>query len=531
MLAFFAVSIFPQAATVNMCGTVTDAGGKPLADVVVRLGQATYNNGYGQAPYLVSTDATGHYQLGTGTCNVNTVIPKSTLASGDAFSRPLYVGGKVLFSLPQATASVRMSIYTLAGRFVRDVMNSSLSKGNYSVSIDTRGISSQYYLLRVTINGFASTMRIQPAFHSTDGAIVQNSSEFQTRLEKLAAVVDTLHATLPGYTIGVTPVTALSGQNDFVLTKSTTWNGDTNAFWGDVSKYPTDGEYVILNRTNGMFPDSMIWFAPMGGTKIQLSKQSTIKIPNQGRFYIWIAPKDSVDGGKNPLYFDFVEQNWDGNSWRGNTTRVDGWRLPITFRIHTSTNHDTVLGDSYQQFFQSRKSKFDEFVNEVPKEFIGLATQDFANIYAPHTSPVNFFNKNGPYQNYFDAYYDSAIKANPSPTPPTTSTTGSTSLAFEIFACAGQWAGMPPWSAAMNRHIATTPSGYPWGNGQDYPNWRNPVNAPTFYNGAPCNYFSKWCHRRAINGKAYGFPYDDVAEQAAFAGVGNTQSVILAIGW
>jgi len=56
-------------------------------------------------------------------------------------------------------------------------------------------------------------------------------------------------------------------------------------------------------------------------------------------------------------------------------------------------------------FFQPRKAKFDEFTNEVPKEFTKLATADFANIYAPHmierTGPT-LFNTGGPYVSYFD---------------------------------------------------------------------------------------------------------------------------------
>jgi Beta-1,3-glucanase len=510
-LAFFAGSVFSQ--TVNMCGTVTDAGGKPLVNAVVRLGQATYDNGYyAQAPYLVSTDADGHYQLGTGTCNVN-VIPRSTLAGGDAFSRPQYVGGKVLFSVPQTTASVRMSIYTLAGRFVRDVMNSGLVKGNYSVSIDTRGISSQYYLLRVTIDGAATVMRIQPAFHSTDGAIVQNSSGFQTRLEKLAAVVDTLRATMPGYTIGVTPVTALSGQNDFMLTKNSTWNGDTAGFWGSGYPVATGGvTYVILNRTNGVWPDSQIyWALSQGGAKTRLDKQRTVTVSGGGRFYIWIAPNDS-----NSRYMEWVEEAVGNGSINGNNlTRVDGWRLPIMFRIHFATGKNTDRGDLYEMFFQPRKAKFDEFINEVPKEFTKLATADFANIYAPHmierTGPT-LFNTGGPYVSYFDRYQDSCIAHNTGVPAKTT--------AWNIFACAGSYGNSATWGGNMNRHVGTLAS----------TQWCDSSN---FYQNAPCNYFSKWVHLRSEQGMEYGFPYDDDCNKYSgiVGGVSGVQWFAIAIGW
>lgn len=520
VLAFFAGSVFSQA--VNICGTVTDQSGQPLTHTVVRLGQTTYDNGYGQSPYLVTTDNNGHYQLGTGTCNVS-VIPKSTLTRGDAFGQPLYVGGKVLFSLPQSDATVRMSIFDLSGRFVRDVMNESLSKGNYSASIDTRDISSQFYLLRVTINGASSVMRLQPALRLSTGVVVRSAPEFQTRLEKLAAVVDTLHATEPGYTIGVTPISALAGQYNFTLTKNNTWNGDLAAFWGDTSTYPKTFQYIILNRTNGAFPDSKIyWSHEQGGAKVQLSQQSIRPIVSE-RFYLYIDPTDS-----NSRYFDFLEVNAGGGTFNGNSTRVDGWRLPIAFRLHTSTGIDTIMGDSYETFFQSRQAKFDEFTNEVPKEFTGLATHDFANIWAPHTSPVNYFNTGGPYVTYFDRYEDSA-KVHYVINPNTQNDPGALTPvnAWDIFACTGGNGTMgssPDWSAAVNRHVATLSEGANWVN------WRT-NDSGSYYQAAPCNYFSKWCHRRSINDYCYGFPYDDDGAHMSFMGIGNVQWIAVAIGW
>jgi hypothetical protein len=347
----------------------------------------------------VQTDNSGHYKIGSGSCVVNT-IPRSARATGNAIGQPVYVGGKVLFSQQATSAVVRMSIFELSGRFVRDVMNKKLSRGNYSVSIDTRGIATQFYLLRVTINGVAFVLRLQPAAHLQGGEVVQNAPGFETRLEKLAAVVDTLHATEPGYTIGVKPIEALSGQYDFVLTKNNTFDGDENAFWGDTSKYPKTGvTYVVLNKTNGAFPDSKIyWSDQMGGTKIPITQTNTFKCPGNGRFYVWVAPNDSNDGHGNAKYFDFIEQNLCGtNGWCGNTTRVDGWRLPITFRIHKTSGTDTIMGDAYWMFYQSRQSKFDEYLNEVPKEFTPMAQVNFANIYAPHMTATNYFNTGGQY--------------------------------------------------------------------------------------------------------------------------------------
>jgi|WetSurMetagenome_2_1015567.scaffolds.fasta_scaffold00368_16 hypothetical protein len=526
MLALCANSGFSQT-SVNLCGTVKDENGNPLGRTVIRLSQATYANGYGQAPYIVETDAAGRYKIGNGDCATNIAAPKTVPLNGDAFSRPLYVGGKVLFSLPQATAAVRMSIYTVAGRFVRDVMSQNLSKGNYSVSINTRGISSQYYMLRVTISGASTVLRIRPSLRGADGAIVQSSSDIRTRLEKLAAdpaAVDTLHATVPGYTIGVKPITSLSGQFDFTLTKNNTWNGDTAAFWGSGYPVATGGvTYVILNRTNGAFPDSQIYWDINGNERApdkahRLDKGSAITVPagTGQRFFIYIAPFDSVQtGGHTPKYFDWVEQSIGpgaGAIYGNNLTRVDGWRLPIKFRIHTATA-DIDRGDLYELFYQPRKTIFEEFVNEVPKEFTALGTSDAANIYAPNLierKGISLFNTGAPYVGYYDAYQDSVRAHNPTAPAKTT--------AWNIFACAGP-IGSATWGGNYNRHVGTLPSSQ----------W---CDSSQFYKDFPCNYFSKWCHRRAEGGLQYGFAFDDDCNR--FSGIvatNNVQWFAIAIGW
>jgi Beta-1,3-glucanase len=524
MAALFAWSGFSQ--TVNICGTVTDQSGKPLTHTVVRLGQTTYDNGYyAQAPYLARTDGVGHYQLGTGTCPPVNII-SGVATRGDAFSRPMYVGGKVLFSLPAGNATVRMSIYDLTGRFVRDVMDKSLSRGSYSVSIDTRGISSQLYLLRATINGAAYVMKLQPVSRMSGGAVVQSAPGFQTRLEKIAAVNDTVHATEPGYTIGVTPITSLTGNCDFTLTKNNTWTGDLNAFWGDTSTYPKKGagaKYIFLNRTNGKWPDSKVcWSNGRFGAPTPFSQTNMASFG--GEVGLSIAPTDS-----NHRYYDFLEINGSPTgTWSGNTTRVDGWRLPIIFRIKTNDGKDTIMGDYYEMFFQSRESKFAEFINEVPKEFTWEATHDFANIWAPHKMDPFPFRSTGPYGDYFKRYQDSVVKnyvkdptwpADPGPFVPVTQ-------ADDIFACAGNSIGSSPyWSAAMNRHVAhIEPHGINWHH------WGYEDSA-YFYLDAPANFYSRWCHRRAINDYCYGFPYDDNGDHQSFMTMSNIQWFAIAIGW
>jgi hypothetical protein len=202
MFAFFAGSVFSQ---VNLCGKVTDPAGNPLTNTIVRLGQTTYDNGFGQNAYITKTDNTGYYHLGTGICTVP-VFKEDKVARSGAFSQPCYIGGQVLFSLRQDNLQVKIGLYDLAGRFVKELMNSRLSRGNYGVRVDTRAMSSQYYLVRVTVNGVSSVFKLQPLSRVGGANVAQNAPPFQTKLEKLAAVVDTLHATQPFYSIGVTPI-------------------------------------------------------------------------------------------------------------------------------------------------------------------------------------------------------------------------------------------------------------------------------------------------------------------------------------
>jgi hypothetical protein len=529
---FSAGSVFSQ--TVNICGTVKDQNGQPLAHTVIRLGNTTYDNGYwATAPYMAHTDQNGRYHIGAGVCT--DALSNNTLPMGEVIARPTYSGGKVLFSAPANGSLVKMNLYDLSGRFVRQVMNKNLSRGNYSVSIDARNIASQFYILRVTINGASSVIRFQPVTHLSGGTVVQNTSGFRTQMEKMAAgeIVDTLHATEPGYTIGVTPITSLTGNCDFILTKNNTWNGDRNSFWGDTNTYPKKGStpmYIILNRTNGAWPDSKISWSHEGNAPYVSIAEQPMKPIVSERMYVYIAPTDS-----NKKYFDFLEVNY-GGTWNGNSTRVDGWRLPITFRIKTTTGIDTVMGDSYELFFQSRKSKFDEYINEVPKEFTHLATQDFAHIWAPHVCPLGYFNTNQKYADYYKRYQDSVVanytidpatwpkgafpNGDPGPYP-------TVPKAWDIFACTGpnpSIGASPYWSAAFNRHVAHLPQGKQWYN------WGYKDTA-YFYEEAPANYFSRWCHRRSINNYCYGFPYDDNGDHQAFMTMNNIQWIAVAVGW
>jgi hypothetical protein len=56
-------------------------------------------------------------------------------------------------------------------------------------------------------------------------------------------------------------------------------------------------------------------------------------------------------------------------------------------------------------------------------------------------------------------------------------------------------------------------------------------NPADFYQAGPANYYAEFWHENAINGKQYGFPYDDdYANQSSDISVANPQYLIVAVG-
>ena len=88
----------------------------------------------------------------------------------------------------------------------------------------------------------------------------------------------------------------------------------------------------------------------------------------------------------------------------------------------------------------------------------------------------------------------------------------------QIFGCAGTLANNPSLCAGINRHVAQLPA----------PGQTNPAN---FYKAGPANYYAEFWHKNAINGLAYGFPYDDYAGQSSDISVTNPQYMVVAVGW
>jgi hypothetical protein len=188
--------------------------------------------------------------------------------------------------------------------------------------------------------------------------------------------------------------------------------------------------------------------------------------------------------------------------FNGNTTRVDAFGLKIAMRLHAHDGYDVQVGDGYPMFQESRTATFNRFQASVPQEFKVLAqTQAPYKIIAPGSDPS--FRAGGVNQNYFTAY----AQAN-----------GINAATSDIFGCAGVLAADPGHCAALNRHVAQLPQSQ----------WSTPS---LYYQAAPANYYAKFWHDNAINGLAYGFPYDDYAGQSSFISHASPQWLEVAVGF
>jgi hypothetical protein len=272
-----------------------------------------------------------------------------------------------------------------------------------------------------------------------------------------------------------------------------------DSFWGDTSTIPAATQVLevkVLNRTNGAYPDSQVYWS-FNGQTMSIAQQPYIDMPanSAGRMYFYV-------GTPNGQYFDFIEFTVGASVFNGNTTRVDGFGLKIAMRLHSHDGTDQEVGENYATFQESRSATFARFQASVPAPFKELATiQAPYHIPSPGNDPS--FQTGGANAGYMTAYAQSV---------------GVNETTSNIFGCAGTLAANSGECSALNRHVAQLPQA----------SWSDPTQ---YYLSAPANYYAKFWHDNAIGGLAYGFPYDDYAGQSSFISHGNPQWLEVAVGF
>jgi len=283
--------------------------------------------------------------------------------------------------------------------------------------------------------------------------------------------------------------------------------------------------YRLVNQTGQFGDDQVFWSLNHGKEWHSFAEQSVVPCPRgNGRLYFRLgaAPRNFDD---RTAYWDFIEYaSENSNSWHGNTTQVDAFCVPITIE----------MGDKKVGIAKSRRAVFEKFRTEAPEPFKSCVKGD-AWVVSPCRAT---FGASGPNAHYFDAYIDEvwAMYANEKKTPSGrwTGKVSNGALTFmpvgpgKPFTCArkpttqeaflgtGVLASNPQFCAAINRHVLADPA-----------DWRKPES---FYKAEPCNWYAKFFHEQSLGGKAYGFCYDDVAEQAAFFSA-KGKEVVITLRW
>ncbi|MFI6074569.1 glycoside hydrolase family 64 protein [Actinoplanes sp. NPDC051343] len=270
-------------------------------------------------------------------------------------------------------------------------------------------------------------------------------------------------------------------------------------FWGSTSGIPVSSHvmtFKVLNRTNGEYPDSKVYWTFNGQTHSIAEKQYVdVPVVTAARMYFHLGSPDSQ-------YSDFIELNTTA-SWIGvNTTRVDGFGLKLAIRTHTKSGKEATVGETQATFAQPRNATFAEFVNNMPTQFKHLAqVQAPYRILAP--SKDTAFQPGGQYQDYFKNYATSL---------------GYNVSTADVFGCAGPLATSAALCGALNRHVAQLAQA----------KWSD---TSLYYQNGPANYYARFWHNHAIAHKAYGFPYDDAADQSSYIAIDNPQYMLIAVGW
>jgi hypothetical protein len=281
------------------------------------------------------------------------------------------------------------------------------------------------------------------------------------------------------------------------------YGGFPSSFWGNTSSIPGASgaiELNFINATNGQYPDNQVYWDVNGVEEtIAQSPYYTMTACNSCRIYFYL-------GSPNSQYYDFIELNSSGTTINADTSRVDAFRLPLAIHLHNSDGSDTVVGENYQVFSESRTALFQQFQNSVPAAFQQLAT-----VNAPYAIPapgdIAAFQPGGADANYMTSYAASV---------------GATETTQEVLGCSGggspNLSGDPTLCAALNRCVAQFST--------------TVQNTPAdYYQNAPCNYYSAFWHSVAVNGLQYGFAYDDDNGQSSDFNSTDAQYVQVAIGY
>ena len=300
---------------------------------------------------------------------------------------------------------------------------------------------------------------------------------------------------------------------------------DPAGFW-DTSGIPTAHNVMIfkfLNRTNGKYADSEVYWSFKSGAINEthsIAQQPTYDMPanSSGRMYFYLCATGDATCAADPTrskYYDFIEHTIGADRYNGNTTRVDAFGLKIAMRLHAADGFEQTVGENAATFQEDRDATFQAFLAGAPVEFKQLAQAPFAP-YRIVQPGAGGFDAGGDHDHYYDSFVDELWAANGI----TVTKPGPNGSGLRDY---------PDLSAAIYRHVGQQPGTFAAdGKLVTKTLWDD---ATTFYKAAPADYYAQFWHARGIDGRAYGFPYDDVGGYSTYVSHTNPQYMLVAIGW
>ena len=285
----------------------------------------------------------------------------------------------------------------------------------------------------------------------------------------------------------------------------------------------------------------------------------TVNIDGNGQVAYAAPDLNNSTDPNNDVYFDWYEFSVAPASWEpgvptgfwGNTTQVDQLSIPLLARVYEKGQNGEAILIGENGIAESRASLWSAWVNEVPSEFRALLGNYRIN--APCKDPDGF-GLNAPHSNYFDAYvnqiwdlyrtkdlvfnmfwngqyyeYHGRVQGDAfvfsRPGRENFIAVARKPNVTEIFEASGvlatgnteEGAIQARIAAAFNRHVM-----------EDTSKW---TDSSSFYRVAPCNYYAKFMHDHSVNGKAYGFAYDDVGDFSGLIWSYNARAVVIDVNW
>ena len=242
------------------------------------------------------------------------------------------------------------------------------------------------------------------------------------------------------------------------------------------------------------------------------------------------------------VFFDFGEFTYNDIGFFGNNTRVDQFGFPVRLRVLGGGGFDETVGENV-----SRAQIFSDFATLPQAEFRSLAKPPY-RIVAPKAGA---FGRGGSQANYFDGYIDQIWNTYRSRDLVLTNEAGvfrgrvqgddfvfsqdggpsglrigrpNSIMVFEANGVFDTGSSLEKvigaqLAAAINRHVVLDVDPLNWDDDSLY------------YRRSPANFYANFWHERSIDGKAYGFAYDDVFSKATLLQTPDPLQVDFIVGW